>query len=483
MSQAGSIFLEFNLPNATTWFYFSFLLAVALFFKFSRLLSVRNWDVVTVFLLVPGLLLLQEGRPNPTAPSRHPAAAVAALVSGAGGLSAAVPAAAPGAVGALMQVAQPSVTPSRLLWFGYLWLLCGSAYFLVRCLFDLALVRRPALSPNLTLAGLAWLAGTLFVCLTAVALRTPETPATVENGTSHSTSASRAAADGRQSTAWHLAQRSLGPRFWVTRGFALFCHLAVVVGLVVIGRRHFQDATAGMAAATFYLMLPYTGLFVGEVQHVWPMALMVWALAAYRLPTVAGALLGLAAGTVYFPALVFPVWLSFYWGRGAGRFLTAFVLLTGLCLGTIGTILWLDGELGNIVMQTLAFTDWQPWNIPTTEGFWTQVHWAYRIPIFIAYLAFVVTTAAWPAPKNLAHLMALSAAVLIGLQFWYAYQGGTYVLWYLPYFLLLMFRPNLSERRPLPLQPETDWLSRWGRSLGRFVGWLFKAPEPVKVSG
>ena len=90
--------------------------------------------------------------------------------------------------------------------------------------------------------------------------------------------------------------------------------------------------------------------------------------------------------------------------------------------------------------------------------------------------------------RNLVHARAVratqvSAAVLIGLQFWYAYQGGTYVLWYLPYFLLLMFRPNLSERRPLPLQPETDWLMRWGRALGRFVGWLFKAPEPVKVPG
>src|SRR5438309_4495003 len=61
-----SIFLEFNLPNATTWFFFSFLLAMALFFKYSRLLSVRNVDVVMIFLLVPGLLVLQAARqPGP----------------------------------------------------------------------------------------------------------------------------------------------------------------------------------------------------------------------------------------------------------------------------------------------------------------------------------------------------------------------------------------------------------------------------------
>ena len=48
-------------------------------------------------------------------------------------------------------------------WWGYLWLLAGSAYFLARCLFDLSLVQRPALSPNLNLGGLATMAGVLFI--------------------------------------------------------------------------------------------------------------------------------------------------------------------------------------------------------------------------------------------------------------------------------------------------------------------------------
>src|ERR1700680_3142548 len=81
MTALGMVFFDFNLPNATTWFYFSFLLAVALFFKFSRFFSVRNWDVVTLFLLVPGLLLLQETRGNS-------AAAVASMV---GDVSQAIP--------------------------------------------------------------------------------------------------------------------------------------------------------------------------------------------------------------------------------------------------------------------------------------------------------------------------------------------------------------------------------------------------------
>jgi hypothetical protein len=209
------------------------------------------------------------------------------------------------------------------------------------------------------------------------------------------------------------------------------------------------------------------------------MALMVWALVCYRLPTFAGVLLGLAAGTAYFPALVFPVWLSFYWRRGAGRFTVMFALSAALCLSVTAVMLWAEGELHNTIQSALALSDWQPWKAPTSEGFWMGIHWAYRIPVFIAYLAFVVATAFWPAPKNLAHVLALSAALLIGMQFWYADQGGVYVLWYLPLLLLMVFRPNLSDRRPLPIQPEADWVARLGRVLHRFFTWLLRMPQPL----
>src|SRR5262249_26231805 len=225
-----------------------------------------------------------------------------------------------GGLGGLMGASVP-VPGSRTQWFSYLLLLCGSGCLLIRCLADLALVRRPALSPNLNLSGLAWLGGALFVCLVAVALRNPlerrgtigkesvplkETQGWLEERVNQETSAS--------------PTNGLDSNFWVGRSLAILCHLAVVVGLVIIGALHFQDTHAGMAAATFYLLLPYTAIHVGQFHHVWPMALVIWAVAAYRLPTLAGVLLGLAAGSVYFPLLLFPLWLSFYWRRGAGRF-------------------------------------------------------------------------------------------------------------------------------------------------------------------
>ena len=470
MHNAVSVFLDFNLPNATTWFYFSFLLAMALFFKFSRILSIRNWDVVTLFLLFPGFLLLQQGRQQAQVDAariigQQHAQALLAPTMGVSG------------IGAMAPISDYSFASGRLVWFGYLWLLCGSGYFLLRMLIDLTLVQRPSLQPNLNFGGLAWLAGAMFICLVAVAYRQPDRPVNSPPSVPFQSHEKIEATAGRISASLALAQGRLD--FWVVRTFAVVCHLLVVLGLIVIGARHFGDASAGMAAATFYLLLPYTGMYVGQAHHVWPMVLTVWALAAYRMPMLSGLLLGLASSTAYVPGLTFPVWLSFYWRRGAGRFLFSFLLTTCLSLGTIGYVLWGRGELADMIAEAMALSDWQPWKVPLSEGFWTGMHWWYRIPIFILFLTFVLTTAAWPIPKNLSHVIALSAAILIGLQFWYADQGGVYVLWYLPLLTLAVFRPNLEDRRPAPIHPEADWLTRLRQTLARpFRRKIAAAPAP-----
>src|SRR5690606_33169630 len=47
--------------NPTTWVYFSSLLTLAIFFKFSRLWSIRNVDLLGLIALAPGLLLISLG--------------------------------------------------------------------------------------------------------------------------------------------------------------------------------------------------------------------------------------------------------------------------------------------------------------------------------------------------------------------------------------------------------------------------------------
>jgi hypothetical protein len=463
----GSIFLDFHLPNATSWFYASLLIVLALFFRFSRPVSLRNWDLLLLFLLVPALLYLreaQETRRIAEAAVRievagRTAQAVSLLAIPGGGLDAGAALAGVGQVGADAAL----VRAERAVWGAYLWLLLASGYFLIRCLLDVDLTRRPAFQPNLSLGGMAWLGLTMLVVLSLKTLIPPAEPVP-------------------ESTSTSLVLERAATLLWMRDAFAIVCHVLVVAGLVWIGVRHFQNPAAGVGAALLYLLLPYTAYHVRELHHVFPAALLVGAVAAYRRPTVAGLLLGLAAGAVFFPLLLFPLWFSFYRRRGALRFTGAFTAM----LAAVGACLWLDGSLRPYLHEAMSLPDWRAWDFsarPTAEGLWTglDLHYAYRVPLFIAYLSLVIATAFWPAVKNLGHLIALSAALIIGVQFWYADAGGIYVLWYLPLLVLLALRPNLADRQPPAIDPATDRLHRvWRWAKQRL---LPAVPEPVGSTG
>lgn len=413
-----SIFLEFHLPNSATWFYLSLFLAIALFYQFSRPLALRNFDILALFLFAPGFLLVQEA--NRTSDNG---------------------------------------THERIV--GYSWLLAASLFWFVRCLLDLAAGKRPLVSPNLSPAGMGWFGASLFVCLTAVAFsratdpwepvgRRPAALAGVQQGATAVVAGAQVAED-----------ETVG--FWVERSFAMLCHVAVVAGLLLIGIKRFHDVPTGVAAATLYLLIPYTAFHIGQVHHVWPAALVVWAIFYYRHPVISGALIGLAAGTAFFPLLLLPVWAQFYSGRGALRFMLTSALTGALGVGTTLLVLNLAGLFPDGVWRTMNPSDWVPWRIPTAESIWMGAHWAYRLPVFIAYAGFVLTAFIWPPVRNLGHLIAMSAAVFIGIQFWFADRGGLYVLWYAPLLILLAFRPNLTDHQPHVPGPLPEFLVRWIR--------------------
>jgi hypothetical protein len=108
--------------------------------------------------------------------------------------------------------------------------------------------------------------------------------------------------------------------------------------------------------------------------------------------------------------------------------------------------------------------------VPKAESLWHGAHWAYRLPIFVLYVGFLVGVTLWPSPKNLSHLVALSAAVLLGIQFWYADRGGVYVLWYMPLLLLMVCRPTLTGHEPPPVEAGTGVMSWAGAAWRRIRG-------------
>jgi hypothetical protein len=437
---SSSIFFEFSLPNSTTWFYFSFILAYAIFFRFDRVLSLRNWDLFTLYLLVPGFLCLQEahGIQAQAANDANPAAQLARA--------------------------------ARRLNVGYIWLICASGYFFFRTLFDLGLEKRPALSTNLTSPGLAWLTVALFISLTAKAvIKLPEQPVQVGREPVALTRAQNGAVAIMNSQSGIENWGEAGAKFFVERGIAIALHLAVVLGLVLSGAKLFGDLSIGVAMACLYLLLPYTATYVAQIHHVWPAAFMLWAIFSYKTPILSGALLGVAAGSTFFPLLLFPLWFGFYRERGTGRFTLGFLLTFGLSLLITAAILIWSGDFRAYLSGLFRVTDWQAWKAPQTESIWMGYHWAYRLPIFVAYMIFIILTMFWPKPRNLAQVIAQSAAVVIGVQFWYSDQGGVYILWYLPLLLLMFFRPNLSQIRPPILISEPDWVARLATRVRRRI--------------
>ena len=450
-----SIFLDFHLPNAATWFYFSSILTISLFFQFARPFCLRNFDLLSLFLLAPGFLLLQEAHSFLAAKTAGTEAERKLIVE----------------------------RGHRELLFAYSWLLIGSAYWFARTLFDLTLIRRPLITPNLTTAGLAWLGIALFVAQGSVAVRRnmdqPEPasigrqPRPIEQVQDQATAVVRQT----QIDTSLIGRNPDDVRFWVERTLAMCCHAAVMIGLLMIGLRHFQDLSAGIGMATLYLLVPYTAFHIGQLHHVWPTAFLVWAIFSYKRQITAGWLLGLAAGTSFFPILLLPLWMGFYSKRGSTRFGLAFLAAAAVSMGITSLVSWWDGEAGFGLSSTLNLPEWQPWKVPDTESVWQGTHWAYRMPIFVLFVGFLCWITIWPNPKNLSHLIALSAAVLIGVQFWHGDRGGVYVLWYMPLFIMMVFRPNLVAAEPPVIVPGGGLMGRIAIAAWRRVR---PGPNPPK---
>ena len=214
--------------------------------------------------------------------------------------------------------------------------------------------------------------------------------------------------------------------------------------MVLIGYRHFDNTHTGIAAATLYLLLPYTANYTPRIDHVVPAALLVWAIQSYRRPVVAGILIGLAAGLIWYPLFLLPLWCSFYWRRGLLRFSLAVLVVLGLVAASLAFTPSYLGSYTDQFCQTFGVL----MHVHTRDicGFWEDALAPFRWPVLAAFVAMCGSMAIWPAQKNLGSLLACSAAIMLGTQFWKAYEGGTFMAWYLPLLILTIFRPNLEDR-------------------------------------
>ncbi|MCA9080766.1 MAG: DUF2029 domain-containing protein [Planctomycetaceae bacterium] len=394
--------------NRPTWFLLSTVLILAVYFRFNRWWSLRNLDLLLILAASPGLVFLHE-----TVPQWHA--------------------------------------------FGYGWLYVMTCLFLVRLLIDPLLQRRPYLGQNMNPQGLFFLCLAVFAFITTQAI-TETLPRTSEKTVQQAGQLlSRTATELEQPDETELSPGPAAPLLAAPVGLmfedlaarilSILAHVAVIVGLYFVGRNLFADASLGLGMGTLYLLLPCTAYNVGEFNHVLPTALIVWAFVAYRKPIVAGILLGLACGTMYFPILLLPMWAAFYGRKGAWRFAMALVLVgamltASLALTSADPDSFVRKTLGSLDLAVLAFHGGE-----STVGFWREADYlsVYRIPIMVAYGVMLVAMAIWPRRRTVETLLAQSCAVIVGAQLWFTQQGGVYLLWYLPLMLMVVFRPRLMQ--------------------------------------
>ncbi|MCC9599258.1 hypothetical protein LOC67_01705 [Stieleria sp. JC731] len=341
----------------------------------------------------------------------------------------------------------------RLQRAGFIWLFLVELLILIRLMIDPVMNRRPMLDPNLTVGGSYFISISLFIFMMVnVATSTPR--ARVWQGpelgpgyvlmhqlpTITTRPVSSALGGERAPTADELDLSKRSSTI-LAKVLAISAHLAIIVGLILVGNRHFGNLRSGVGCALLYLIVPYTAQYTGRVDHALPAALLLWAILSYRRPMIAGMFLGLAAGLVYYPLFLLPLWYSFYWRKGVRSFSIG-VIVTLAMLVMILSISGTDSLIDHLRRMFGLFA-------PTKEprGIW-GLGWdpRWRLPVIVAFGILSSLFAAWPSSKNLGTLIGCSAAVMVAVQFWHGYGGGLFIAWFLPLLLLTIFRPNLEDR-------------------------------------
>ena len=361
----------------------------------------------------------------------------------------------------------------RLQRAGYIWLLAVGGIFLVRLLIDPLLVRKPMLEPNLTIGGLVFLGCSLMIFSFANIITAAPGTDDLEGAIGAVRMVKREAIDSAVDQ--QLLEHGPGypmlhvfPVIWTFSGqrsmmkadttelaalvqmemaakaVVIFSHILMVVGIIALGYYHFSNFRNGVGMAVIYLMLPHTSLYAGHVMHLLPGVLILWAVVMFRQPMVAGVMLGLATGVAYYPFFLLPLWVSFYWERGAGRFVAG--MLTALAVCIAGLLPTSPDAAAFMAQLKTMFGFWLP-RMQGLEGIWS-LGWDpwFRIPVLVAFITLCVSFVFWPMRKSLGTLIAYTSAVMVAVQFWHGYSGGVYLAWYVPLALAIFFRPNLSDR-------------------------------------
>jgi len=279
------------------------------------------------------------------------------------------------------------------------------------------------------------------------------------------------------------------PTTLATRLACLSFLAAALTGLFLIVRP-LAGVEVALAAAILYAGSPYVLGLGGErfvigglafISHIAPSAVMLLAFAALRRPVLSGVLLACAAGVLFWPAFLFPLWFGWRaWRReGALRFAAGFAL-AGLVLAAVvvhythapplqAMRLFLESTLehqegaGALEYGASTFGFWG--THPGLAAVFQQPLFGSTSlfkPMFLGFVALCLAAAVWARGRTVPQLAALTAMLAAAIQLWKTHATGSYVEWYLPFLIIALVgaapgrqapAAPASGRPPPPLPP------------------------------
>ena len=344
------------------------------------------------------------------------------------------------------------LTPALFVYDSFPWILYSVSVLLaVRLIFDCRFMRRPRVEPNLNVYGLSFLCIAAFVVLVIRVINVEPSLALAEQAENVLEQRATATADSDPTTTLVASQalaisKKVNPRsaeLVAMQIVAVFAHAAVVLGLLLLGYKHFDNFTLGISMAALYLLLPCTAFYVHRVNHAVPAAFLIWAFVFYKRPLIAGSMLAFACGALFSTIFLLPLWAAFYGRKRLVRFGTGLAIV-----GAVLTVpLMLTSVPDTVTGKLLASMNWSLVRILNVEAYSTaeSLQQLLRPHFMIVFFCVFLTLTIWPRQKELGHLIAHSTVLVVLSQLWYPETPGVYVLWYLPVLLLVAFRPRLRH--------------------------------------
>ena len=231
-------------------------------------------------------------------------------------------------------------------------------------------------------------------------------------------------------------------------GAAIFFDLAVVAGLVVLGRRLRGNSLAALLAYA-WAAYPFTLYAMNSnTNDALVPALLVGALLVITSAPGRGVVAALAGLTKFAPFALAPLLLRATGERPRPRSIVAYGLAFGATVVAMMLYVVLKGNLhtfwhDSIAYQSSRVTPFSVWGL--WGGLGPEQH---LLQGMAAGLAIVV--AFYPARRGVVEVAALAAAVLIALQLTVNYWLYPYIVWFFPLVMVALFASHPDRRRRVP---------------------------------